>query len=1130
MKPIQLTVSGLHSFREKQTIQFDTLCDGGIFGIFGPTGSGKSSILDAMTLALYGKVERAANNTHGILNHAEDSLSVSFTFELESASSKKSYTVERVFKRADEMKVKTSICRLIEVNEESIVLADKAVEVNDKINGLLGLTIDDFTRAVVLPQGKFAEFLSLKGAERRQMLQRLFHLEQYGDQLLKKLRTRLASTKIKRNELEAEKSGLGDASSAAVTQAEEQLKAANILLMKRQAELENITKKFEEKQKIWELQLEKDKLKKEKSLLEIKKDDIAQLQQQIKKAEEAEVLKPYAEALQTIKQERQAAEIQLQIAEKNYAAIKEKYEKENAAYEEIRLVKSEQEPKLVAQKEKLLYLQQVDEERQSEQKKLVLLQKNYSTIEDQMAKGKQELSKAESLVEKAVVKQQQLKEEIISNTVSLKEREMVRAAIDAKNQIVQNKQKLDETTEILTKKLHTVEIEKENLNKVSNELLDCKKLLREKFGIINNLYFLTSEREKEHSVLVNKIKNRLDFQLKQEEIAASHKLALKLVNQLHDGEPCPVCGSCTHPNPAHDNEALEVSSNQSDIIKQQLEQVQALGQEGSSIKIKLEGLSQQLVSEFTFLQSIVKVDERTVEKLIEEDLPNEQGYQLLHNEYKVIMQDYLQLKRSVEAIIKQLRNLQQEEVRKTDLIAATDKDCQEWQEKQKQLNDVYQLSVKDYQEQFSMIPLDLVEKRQQDLTMKDKAIEHLNERIEKSVLFIEEQQEKVKQCEQKNQQFHEQKIELQAAINTSKQLILEKDEKLKEAHTTKPFHQQIELVTSRLHELISKEKELYKMWQETTRELHEHQSYLAANEKAFEHVKQRLEEAGRKWVEASEGTSFITTEETLYSIIPHAEKMSIKKEIENYQDRMKQLKTSLQQIDEKLASNQVTVEEWQQLQQLKNEVKELVDEAHSVKGAANQTLTELLKKHERFMEIEKQQVKLDDLLQKLEKLQSVFKGNSFVEYVAEEQLIQVSKSASERLSLLTRGRYAIEVDSQGGFIMRDDANGGVRRPVSSLSGGETFLTSLALALSLSTQIQLRGEYPLQFFFLDEGFGTLDADLLDTVVTSLEKLQAQNLSVGVISHVAELRARLPKKLIVTPAEPSGKGTTVSIETI
>ncbi|WP_036666975.1 SbcC/MukB-like Walker B domain-containing protein, partial [Paenibacillus darwinianus] len=110
------------------------------------------------------------------------------------------------------------------------------------------------------------------------------------------------------------------------------------------------------------------------------------------------------------------------------------------------------------------------------------------------------------------------------------------------------------------------------------------------------------------------------------------------------------------------------------------------------------------------------------------------------------------------------------------------------------------------------------------------------------------------------------------------------------------------------------------------------------------------------------------------------------------------------------------------------------------------------------------------------------------------------------------------------------ANGGIRRPVGTLSGGETFLASLALALALSSQIQLRGRYPLQFFFLDEGFGTLDPDLLETVITALEKLHTDKLSVGVISHVPELRARLPRRLIVAPAEPSGAGSRIRLETM
>nr|WP_276540521.1 SbcC/MukB-like Walker B domain-containing protein [Salipaludibacillus agaradhaerens] len=184
----------------------------------------------------------------------------------------------------------------------------------------------------------------------------------------------------------------------------------------------------------------------------------------------------------------------------------------------------------------------------------------------------------------------------------------------------------------------------------------------------------------------------------------------------------------------------------------------------------------------------------------------------------------------------------------------------------------------------------------------------------------------------------------------------------------------------------------------------------------------------------------------------------------------------------------------------------------------------------RFQSLETKRQDTSELVEQLTKLDKVFRGKEFVEFIAEEQLIQVSRLASERLKTLTRGRYAIEVDSTGGFIMRDDLNGGVRRPVTSLSGGETFLTALALALSLSASIQLKGEHNLEFFFLDEGFGTLDPHLLETVVTALEQLHTTHLSVGVISHVPELKERLPRKLIVTSAEPGGSGSKVKIENL
>ena len=120
------------------------------------------------------------------------------------------------------------------------------------------------------------------------------------------------------------------------------------------------------------------------------------------------------------------------------------------------------------------------------------------------------------------------------------------------------------------------------------------------------------------------------------------------------------------------------------------------------------------------------------------------------------------------------------------------------------------------------------------------------------------------------------------------------------------------------------------------------------------------------------------------------------------------------------------------------------------------------------------------------------------------------------------------MDENGKFIIRDYKNGGAIRDASTLSGGETFLASLSLALALSAQIQLKGTAPLELFFLDEGFGTLDDNLLDVVMDSLERIHNDKLKVGIISHVESIKNRVPVKLIISPAECGNGGSKVKIE--
>ncbi|MFO0745775.1 MAG: SMC family ATPase [Myxococcota bacterium] len=156
------------------------------------------------------------------------------------------------------------------------------------------------------------------------------------------------------------------------------------------------------------------------------------------------------------------------------------------------------------------------------------------------------------------------------------------------------------------------------------------------------------------------------------------------------------------------------------------------------------------------------------------------------------------------------------------------------------------------------------------------------------------------------------------------------------------------------------------------------------------------------------------------------------------------------------------------------------------------------------------------------------KSDKLQAFVLEEVLADLVRGASLRLKMLSGERYGLEADEKSGFLVVDNDNAGERRSTDTLSGGETFLASLALALELSEQIQAKaGKVHLESLFIDEGFGTLDPETLDTVATAIEGLGTSGRLVGLITHVAELSSRLPHKIRVERG-PAGVGSTVKVE--
>ncbi|MGG6309863.1 SbcC/MukB-like Walker B domain-containing protein, partial [Paenibacillus macerans] len=419
-------------------------------------------------------------------------------------------------------------------------------------------------------------------------------------------------------------------------------------------------------------------------------------------------------------------------------------------------------------------------------------------------------------------------------------------------------------------------------------------------------------------------------------------------------------------------------------------------------------------------------------------------------------------------------------------------------------------------------------RRLDDFAAKDRMAEDLRQRLAASIPFIEEKTAKLQALASETVELDKMLLQWEVQEQGKRELLGEKQERLFAVAGDRPADELLGEARERLAALRNQAETARVRQAETAAQSNELSKAEALARQAAASAGEQetqLQERWRKELEASpfDGESAVTE-----SLLAPGEADTIAGTVQSHRTRERELEIGLGELDAKLNGQTVSGEEWQAGGTALAAAKEQDEAALQAKARAERDWEDLQIRHVRWKELESSRAKLEHEAGMLAKLQSALRGNAFVEYVAEEQLMNVSHAASQRLRFLTKQRYALETDSGGGFVICDDANGGVKRPVATLSGGETFLTSLALALALSAQIQLRGQYPLQFFFLDEGFGTLDPELLDTVITSLEHLHHDHLAVGIISHVAELRSRLARKLVVIPAESGGAGSRVEME--
>lgn len=1170
MKPIKLEVKGLNSFIDKQVVEFDKLTERGLFGIFGPTGSGKSTILDGITLALYGDIARKSSN---YINTNCDGVYVSYEFQI-TGNEVKRYRVDREFKRDNKSGgIRNKSSKIIDITGGvENVLEEKAKAVTSKCEEIIGLKLDDFMRTVVLPQGKFSEFLKLEGKERRNMLERLFNLRKYGDDLSSKLSFEIRKEKDKMNVLEGQLKGYEGVSEEALKAKEEEIKEINLSIKSKEELLKKIKKEFEEAEKVWNTQKELyDKRIEEESLVS-RSEEIKALKERVEISNKADKVIVFINNLEEILKEINKENLKFIELNKKLEELIKLREENKLKFEEVVKKKEEKLPDLRLKKEKLLESQKereilfqikADGVKLKESCKNIFEEKSkcdtkLNSIEENEKRLNEELKEKEERKEELFV-HEEFKNKINSGLFILNSYESLDKQFnEIKSEEVELKKYIKELTEDKEKSEKDLKVKVESLGKTRDKL---ENLLKETPGDSNSILEkqikLGEYREKlnkykeikdslEESL---KTKNNFEEKLKgfenqklllEKEVrefkeyinkVKVEELAHKLRENLVEGECCPVCGSTHHELNKVEKINLEESHEKTILLESKEEKLKELILEFSKIEATLEYENKKIEELNISLEEVGEVNEERLKSLEEEFNTLKDKIEELNLKKENLEKDLEKLKEeknNLENIFNKAEVILCEKIVREKEIASKIKELdKELKLKNSELNSIKnELKIEDIK-----LENELILKKEKEKNLLEKEIRILRTQLEESNKIKDELREKrdeLKEDYLSQKSLLDGKVEVykekERMIKGSLKGLIDEAlpiEKIDIKGLLEDLQLEIDYIEKSYLNLSEEKEKIEKAFNNMNQE-------VAVTKERVNSLNLRKENEEKKVNLALEEEGFKTILEVKEGILSKDEKEKLKILIEEYHNNLIKVRANIELLIKKLNGKSLTEEGWTRVLQEKNNTEKELKEVEELKIRLVTESESIKKKLEEQRDILHIKAKQEHKLALLSDLEKLFKGKKFVEFIAANQLKYISIEASKKLKDITNGVYGLEVDENGKFIIRDYKNGGAERDASTLSGGETFLASLALALSLSSQIQLKGTAPLELFFLDEGFGTLDDNLLDVVMSSLERLHNERLSVGIISHVESIKNRVPVKLILTPAEAGIGGSKVKIE--
>lgn len=1013
-------MQGFGPYGSKEEIDFTQLENNSLFLITGATGSGKTTIFDAISYALYGEGSGENREPKDFISQFSDldtTTQVELIFELKD----KKYKIRRVpeqlrYKKVGEGNTTQATVAELEILEDNRNFSG-VTDVNEKVNEIIGLDSNQFTQIMMIPQGEFRKMLVAESKEREKILQKLFDTTLYENiqQRFKDIERDM------KKDIENRENLLRQAATRTEYKNHDKMKEylnseyynyngiftlTNDLIEEDKKRIKDIEK--EQKEYIGKIKSENSKLSKAKTTNE--------------KIKEKDKLKV------KLNEERKKEE---------YIKSLEKTAEKGKKYLEIKPFKDNYTKELNKLKEIQDSLKSTGKSKEEIEEEYTVLKKEYEKINskeftEEVDKLKDSIKEYKNILPK------------------IKEKKEIQEDL---NKAEKNKKEIDESIKNLQNNLDTYNKETKETGKAAERLIDLKDEVKEKEKIHEELKrdkknkdnIKSTEKEikseEEKTVKIKKDISKYEKALKEKskkyeslkEIYFSNMGAI-LAKNLKDGEPCPVCGSKEH--------VLKAEFKGEDISKEDL----------NNFEKEIRGLNNKISkfkNEETALKEKIKGLKKNIENYIEEiNFKDLDGEKLKNKVVKI--KDKLE---NLNTKIKETEELQKRHKTLEKLIEEVGKTKEEKSQKQKNLD----LDIAKYQTQLQEINKSLEE------NLDDKEIHELITKLEKD---LKERVRKIESTTKTYNKLKEEKIKVETKLKSIKEN-LEKTEK--ESENTKEIFEE------------------------------------------------KLEEEG-----------FKDLKEYDKSALEKDELNSIEKEIKEYEENIKILEIDIKKLEKDTEGLKLV------------DTKEIEDNITLLEGKRDQcqkTLNNLEVKIKKSLDL-LQELKLSykELETKKEKYGKYSylsglvngRGEKGMDKLSLERFVQIEffediiSAANQRLRKMTEDRYYMkrtEEYSRQRQIGLDldvyDNYTGKTRSVKTLSGGESFKASLALALGLSDVVQsYSGGVQLDTIFIDEGFGSLDPESLENSINCLIDIQEKGRLVGIISHVEELKERIDTRLEVT----------------